>query len=230
MSDRVKVVRLSKAAREFNIALDTVVDFLSEKGFDVIKNPNTKLDPEMYSILQKEFQDEKEVLKASKERNLEFLGQGPITIGGASTKEPKKQKEDTYVQDEIFITNHGVSKKAEKPVVEPVDEPEVIIEEEVVVEKPETVAVEEEVIEKEVIEVETKEEETKEEEIKEEKKIEEPTAKVEEPIIEEKTEVVEEPVVEVVKEEQPETIEEVVVEETKEESIESKDIESEKKM
>ncbi len=228
MSDRVKVVRLSKAAREFNIALDTVVDFLSEKGFDVIKNPNTKLDPEMYSILQKEFQDEKEVLKASKERNLEFLGQGPITIGGASTKEPKKQKEDTYVQDEIFITNHGVSKKAEKPVVEPVDEPEVIIEEEVVVEKPETVAVEEEVIEKEVIEVETKEEETKEEEIKEEKKIEEPTAKVEEPIIEEKTEVVEEPVVEVVKEEQPETIEEVVVEETKEESIESKDIESEK--
>ena len=89
MSDNIKVVRLSKAAREFNIALDTVVDFLSNKGFDVIKSPNTKLDPEMYAILQNEFQDEKEVKKASRERNLEFLGQGPITIGTNKVKRPK---------------------------------------------------------------------------------------------------------------------------------------------
>jgi len=140
MSDRVKVVRLSKAAREFNIALDTVVDFLSNKGFDVIKNPNTKLDPEMYSILQSEFQDEKAVKKASKERNLEFLGHGTISIGSDEpSKEKKEKNEDADIPDEVFITSHGVGKKIEKPVeteevpeIEPTKEPEVIAEEVVI--------------------------------------------------------------------------------------------------
>jgi len=116
MTSKAKVVRLSKAAREFNIALDTVVDFLSDKGFDVIKNPNTKLDPEMYAILQDEFQTEKELKKASKERNLEFLGQGPISITGDSSKDaPKEEKEEVEIPQELFITNHGVSKVEETP-------------------------------------------------------------------------------------------------------------------
>ncbi|PLX02386.1 MAG: translation initiation factor IF-2 [Marinilabiliales bacterium] len=112
MSDKLKVIRLSKAAREFNIGLDTVVEFLSEKGFEIVKNPNTKLQPEMYAILQDEFQDEKEVKKASKERNLEFLGQGPITIKETKEKvEEEGKDEEIDIPDELLITNLGMGKK-----------------------------------------------------------------------------------------------------------------------
>ena len=183
MSDRVKVVRLSKAAREFNIGLDTVVDFLSDKGFDVIKNPNTKLDPEMYSILQSEFQDEKAVKKASEGRNLEFLGQGPISIGG-SDRGQKETKEETEIPDEIFITSHGVSQKIDKPIetkketkVEHIKEVEVVAEEVVVEKKEEPI-----VVKKEPIVVEEKEKEI----------VKQPIPKAEEPKTEEKAEVKEE--------------------------------------
>lgn len=154
MSDKLKVVRLSKAAREFNIALDTVVDFLSDKGFDVIKSPNTKLDPEMYAILQNEFQDEKEVKKASRKRNLEYLGQGPITIGGAKKQEVKEDIDDTEISDELFITNLGVGTKGEEPA--PKVKKEITVEETEVVEK----KVEEIVIEEKETIPETKPSET----------------------------------------------------------------------
>jgi translation initiation factor IF-2 len=111
MSDRLKVIRLSKAAREFNIGLDTVVEFLSGKGFEIVKNPNTKLQPEMYAMLKDEFQDEKALKQASKERNLEFLGQGPITIKGEKTREVKEEIEDIEIPKELFITNLGLGKK-----------------------------------------------------------------------------------------------------------------------
>ena len=49
MSD--KPVRLSKAAKEVNRGLSTVVEFLDSKGFEVASSPNTKLTPEMYNLL-----------------------------------------------------------------------------------------------------------------------------------------------------------------------------------
>jgi len=56
MTEERKVVRLSKAAKEFNIGRDTIIDFLLTKGFQVDPNPNTKLSPEMYDLLLDEFQ------------------------------------------------------------------------------------------------------------------------------------------------------------------------------
>ena len=46
MSEVSKPVRLSKAAREFNLGLDTIVEFLASKGIEVERKPNTKLEPE----------------------------------------------------------------------------------------------------------------------------------------------------------------------------------------
>ena len=43
MSDVSKPVRLSKAAREFNLGVETIVDFLASKGIEVERKPNTKL-------------------------------------------------------------------------------------------------------------------------------------------------------------------------------------------
>jgi len=50
-----KTVRLSKAAREVNLGIQHVVEFLESKGFDIEAKPNSKLEPEMYDLLLEEF-------------------------------------------------------------------------------------------------------------------------------------------------------------------------------
>ena len=42
MTDEIKPTRLSKAAREFNVGISTIVEFLNKKGFDLDPNPNTR--------------------------------------------------------------------------------------------------------------------------------------------------------------------------------------------
>ena len=59
MSDENKPVRLSKAAREFNLGIGTIVDFLETKGIQVDAKPNTKLNPEVYTLVRNNFQGDK---------------------------------------------------------------------------------------------------------------------------------------------------------------------------
>ncbi len=56
-------VRLSKAAKEFNVGMSTIIEFLAKKGFKIDSSPNTKLNGEMYALIVKEYQGEKEVKK-----------------------------------------------------------------------------------------------------------------------------------------------------------------------
>ena len=59
-------IRLSKAAKEFNVGKDAIVEFLAKKGFQIDSTPNTKLSADMYELLAKEFQGEKAVKEVSK--------------------------------------------------------------------------------------------------------------------------------------------------------------------
>ena len=56
-------VRLSKAAKEFNVGMSTIIEFLAKKGFKIDSSPNTKLNGEMYALIVKEYHSEKEVKK-----------------------------------------------------------------------------------------------------------------------------------------------------------------------
>ncbi len=114
MTGRNKVVRLSKAAREFNISLDSIVGFLTEKGYDIERKPNTKLDPEMYDLLTKEFQDEKQVKEIAQQKGLEFVGKDSISIEDTPEKETKTTK-DIPVEEELMIKNIGVSFEEKDP-------------------------------------------------------------------------------------------------------------------
>ncbi|NNK81161.1 MAG: translation initiation factor IF-2, partial [Flavobacteriales bacterium] len=60
-----KGIRLSKAAREVNLGIQHVAEFLSEKGFEVEAKPNTKLTSEMYEMLLDEFQADRQMKKES---------------------------------------------------------------------------------------------------------------------------------------------------------------------
>ncbi len=134
-------VRLSKAAREFNISLDTIVEFLSEKGFTVERKPNSKLDAEMYSLLANTFQEEKHVKEASQQMGLEYVGKETISIEDIKTDGNKKPVDDFFA-DEVYITDTGIGfkddvsaskKKVEKVAETP--EPEEKVEETEVKEK-----------------------------------------------------------------------------------------------
>ncbi len=73
MSDGNTAIRLIKAAKEFNIGIVTITEFLSRKGHKIDSNPNTKLSPEMYALLVKEFQSEKAVKETARKIELEYI-------------------------------------------------------------------------------------------------------------------------------------------------------------
>jgi translation initiation factor IF-2 len=59
MSEGSKTLRLSKVAKEFNLSLGKIVEFLGTKGHPVESNPNAKIGDEEYTLLLKEFSSDK---------------------------------------------------------------------------------------------------------------------------------------------------------------------------
>ncbi len=58
--------RLSKVAKEFNVGVDTILEFLASKGVDDL-NRNSKISPETYEVLVDEYQPDKKVKAEAKE-------------------------------------------------------------------------------------------------------------------------------------------------------------------
>src|SRR6056297_3185602 len=50
---------LFKVASEFNVATQSIVDTLTDNGFDATNRPNFKITPEMYSVLDQVYGDDK---------------------------------------------------------------------------------------------------------------------------------------------------------------------------
>jgi translation initiation factor IF-2 len=59
--------RLSKVARECNVGISTIVEFLHKKGIELDMNPNTKVSEDTVELLKKEFKQDHNVKKASEE-------------------------------------------------------------------------------------------------------------------------------------------------------------------
>ena len=47
--------KISKAAKDFNVSIATVVEFLQKKGISIDNNPNTKIDESAYDLLVMEY-------------------------------------------------------------------------------------------------------------------------------------------------------------------------------
>ena len=58
--------RISKVAKEFNVGVDTILEFLETKGVDNL-NRNSKISPETYDVLVEEYQPDKKVKAEAKE-------------------------------------------------------------------------------------------------------------------------------------------------------------------
>jgi translation initiation factor IF-2 len=110
MTDDIKATRLSKAAREFNVGISTIVEFLHKKGFDLDPNPNTKLPHEAYLLLVKEYSNEISVKKESERLILKDLHRKKETVSIDDLSE-KGLSEDSDRDEEIIIKDTLATKK-----------------------------------------------------------------------------------------------------------------------
>ncbi len=104
--------RLGKVAREFNVGIQTMVEFLHKKGHEVDSNPNAKIDDDVYVLLQKEYSKDIDLKKESEKLNLRthrHQKNETLTIEDVNNVEPdlSDDKED---EDVLRITDHSTKK------------------------------------------------------------------------------------------------------------------------
>ena len=111
-----KGTRLSKIAREFNVGISTIVEFLNKKGYEVDPNPNTKVTEEIYDILIEEYSADISVKKESDLLSLKNLRDKKETISINDIDQQKPSKVD--VEEEFFIKDPTASGKIDLREVE----------------------------------------------------------------------------------------------------------------
>ena len=94
-----KAVRLSKAAKEFNVGLQHVVEYLESKGVKVDSNPNTKIPLETYVLLQEKYQPDKLAKMDAQEVTREKLKRDNIVIVAKPHANESKQIEQDQDND-----------------------------------------------------------------------------------------------------------------------------------
>lgn len=122
------VQRLSKVARELNVGISTIVDFLETKGISIEAKPNTKLEAEVYNILSEEFQSEKSAKEESQNVSMPSNDRESVSIESSLSSEetPASETDDESIliknipADEVIVTPEAEpeAKPAEKGKVE----------------------------------------------------------------------------------------------------------------
>ncbi len=95
MAEKQKTKRLSKVAREFNVGISTIVDFLNKQGIEIESNPNTKIDADTFSILLKEYSSDIELKEESEKIELNLhKKKESISLEETEVAEEKEKVED----------------------------------------------------------------------------------------------------------------------------------------
>jgi translation initiation factor IF-2 len=121
MSD-TKGTRLSKIARELNVGISTIVDFLHKKGVKIDSNPNEKITPEQVEMLLKEFSTDLNVKKESEKLNLRNKREKMETVSISDlhheTESDIRDYEDDLLMKDVRTSvlhhEHEVEHSAEK--------------------------------------------------------------------------------------------------------------------
>jgi len=111
MTEDVKATRLSKAAKEFNVGISTIVEFLHKKGIVLDPNPNTKLPHDAYLLLVKEYSTDISVKKESEKLILKDLHRKKESVSIDDVSE-KIVSEEAELEEEILVKDATGTKKA----------------------------------------------------------------------------------------------------------------------
>ncbi len=116
MSD-TKTTRLSKLARELNVGITTIVDFLHKKGVKIDSNPNEKITPEQIDMLLKEFNSDLNVKRESEKLNLRNKREKLETVSIGDFHHEKETESQDF-EEELLIKDLRVTGLHHEPEVE----------------------------------------------------------------------------------------------------------------
>ena len=121
MTNVEKTIRLSKLAREFNVGISTLVDFLGKKGHKIESNPNTKVDANLYQFLAKEYGAEMNLKKESQKVSLSNFRDKKESVSIDDIEGASPAGDDIEpVDDEVVVKNVAPEVemyKTEKPQI-----------------------------------------------------------------------------------------------------------------
>ena len=107
MSEEPKNIRLNKAAKELNVGIPTLVEYLAKKGHQVDANPNARLTAEQYALLATAFQAERQV-KENADRIEISTGSSVVIEATNSTGDDSRN-----FGDEVIIKNFNTPQTKE---------------------------------------------------------------------------------------------------------------------
>ena len=97
-------LRLIQVAKEFNVGLNTITDFLQKKGIKSDGSPNTLVDADTYAVLEKEFGANRSAAGARNSiRERISLKQTTITLEEAKKQEREEEKEVVIKSNVISV-------------------------------------------------------------------------------------------------------------------------------
>jgi len=131
-------IRLGKAATEFNVSKEAIIESLQKKGFEVENKPTSKLTEEMYAYISGLFSSDKEAKQESKTKSLKSLKKKEEIVKADESTLKKKveseSEEEPEPEKEVFIKNVTNEHFVEPEVIQvPV---EIVVETPVVVPEP----------------------------------------------------------------------------------------------
>ncbi len=136
MADKKKTYRINKVATEFNVSWKTIVEHLSEKGFEVESKISAKLDEAMYQNLLGFYQKDKQAKEESQQLEIN-IRKDAKTHEITETQKSEPPAPEFKPESTIFIKDNTLGSKTEKEEkTEPPAADKVEIIPKVIVEKP----------------------------------------------------------------------------------------------
>ncbi|MDE5940663.1 MAG: translation initiation factor IF-2 [Muribaculaceae bacterium] len=114
-------IKISKVAKDLNVALPTVVEFLRGKNITVDDNPNARIEEDIIVLLEKEFKNDKDIKQTAKQ----FTDDRSNTKkSGAAARPVEEIKLGTEIKrpkflGKIELDRHGNPVRPAAPVSEP---------------------------------------------------------------------------------------------------------------
>ena len=108
-----KVKRLSRVARDCNVGINTIVEFLSKKGFDIDSSPNSKIPEEALALVMSEFQQDQSAKREAEKFTEEHRHESRLSVSleNTETKEEPQAEEEIEQEDVLLITDKGAESK-----------------------------------------------------------------------------------------------------------------------
>ena len=141
-------IKLIQVQRKLNVGINTVVDFLHKKGFDVEDNPNTRISDEQYALLVKEFgkdlpekdrvipvsRPKKEAASVKEEKATEIKTEIPdefkpkiVMKGHIDLDGNRNKRQSEEPKAEVTTVKEEVISQSPEPVIKPVvAEPDIV--------------------------------------------------------------------------------------------------------